>query len=228
MARREVILSSGTVEYRAAAADLGRRPGGAARPARRAGGAGPARRRRQFPRPLCLTFRDAGQAGHRDPERPGPRREPRPADRPLGAEAAEHPGHRALPRPCLLEELRGPRRAGPAMRLHPRQLCRGQGLRAGRLPRRHRGRLAAPAGKPWLGEGPQHQCLRGSRDQPELPLGCDGHQGPSRRHAAAAADAEHAGAGPIHRGRRPCPDPRSNRTTNCWTSPRRTAARPTT
>ena len=179
-------------EHGAAAPGLRRRSGGAARQARRAGGARAARRRRELPRPLRLPHRDARQARRADPEPARARRAAGRAGGALGHRASEHPGDRAFPRPRVLEILRGAGRAGPAMRVHARLLRRRQDLRARRLPRRHRRRVAAPAGEHWMGARPQHRRVGRPEDPAQLPLPSHGPARPPRRHAAGAADARDA------------------------------------
>ncbi|CAA9265382.1 MAG: Oxidoreductase, GMC family, partial [uncultured Acetobacteraceae bacterium] len=190
-------------EHGAAAAGFGRRPGGVARQARRAGGPRAARRGRELPRPLRLPHRDARQARRADAQPALPRHAAGRAGGALGRRTAEHTGHRAFARPRLLEVLRGAGRAGPAMRLHARVLRRGQSVRAGRLPRRDRGRVAAPAGKHRLGARPQRRRVGRPGDPAQLPVRPDGPPRPPGRDAAPAAHALGARTRPLSRSRNP-------------------------
>ncbi len=105
-----------------------------------------------------------------DAERALARAAARPADPPLGDGPSEHSRAGAVAGARVLAFVGGRGRAGSAVRVHARQLSAGQDLHPGRLPRHDRRRLAAPAGEQGLRARAQHRPVRRSGDPAELPL----------------------------------------------------------
>ena len=190
-------------QHRPPAANLRHRPGRAAANPRRARAARVTRSRRKLPRSLRRPRSDARQARHPHAQRIIPRPATRPANRALGSRAAKHPSHRALASARVLEILRSPGRAGPAMRVHARLLQARPHLRAGRLSRHDRRRMAAPSGKQRPRPRPLHRRIRGPAAPAELPGRPHGPRHHPGRPPPYPPPAGNARNGAVHRRRNP-------------------------